>query len=89
MLFLTCAKRFQAVITSHVNICDLLAAPFLGQAPTRFTTEVALSEYTRRTERYFPKEDVAKQSLLGYLLRHILNPRLERGVARAGKSRAS
>ncbi|TFK93886.1 hypothetical protein K466DRAFT_580523 [Polyporus arcularius HHB13444] len=75
----------RAVVTSHINICDLLDAPFLGTAPTRFPTEVALSVYTRSFGKIFPRDEVEAGSLLEYLLRHILNPRPERGIQRGVK----
>ncbi|KAI0773916.1 hypothetical protein C8Q74DRAFT_1200735 [Fomes fomentarius] len=65
----------RAVVTSHINICDLLDAPFHKTPPTRFPSEVALSRYTQDTGKFFPRDDIAAGSLLQYLLRHILNPR--------------
>ncbi|KAI0721858.1 hypothetical protein C8T65DRAFT_169985 [Cerioporus squamosus] len=77
----------RAVVTSYINICDLLDAPFLGTAPTRFPTEVALSTYTQAHRKFFPRSGVEAGSLLGYLLRHIMHPRPEREIKREGKGR--
>ena len=79
----------QAVITSHVNICDLLDAPYLGTAPTRYPNEVHLSVYTRATGKTFPRRGVLKKSLLEYLLRHIMKPQLRRGTRHPGRGRGS
>ena len=41
-----------------------------------FPTEVALSEYTKLTEKYFPKDNAYAGNLLKFLLRQIMNPHL-------------
>ncbi|KAI0723362.1 hypothetical protein C8Q76DRAFT_794312 [Earliella scabrosa] len=64
----------RAVNRSHVNICDLLDAPFLGKPPQRFPSEYRLAEYTRATGKVFYRDQVANGGLLEYLLRRIYNP---------------
>lgn len=74
MLSVSCA---QAIARTHVNLVDLTELRN-GQTIRKFPTEHALSEYTRMREKTFPREDVEDGSLLGALLRHILNPSLGR-----------
>ncbi|RPD61910.1 hypothetical protein L226DRAFT_571306 [Lentinus tigrinus ALCF2SS1-7] len=52
-------KCRRAVVTSHINICDLLDAPFLGTAPIRFPTEVALILYRAKSTSTKAKSKVA------------------------------
>lgn len=66
----------QRVLATYVNIFDLLAFPISGH-PRIFPTEVALSEYSIKNHKVFPREQVAADSLLSALLRHILRPRRE------------
>ena len=46
-----------------------------------FDTEVALSEYTKNTSKFFPKESAYAGGLLRHLLRRIFHPRTE-GISR-------
>ncbi|KAI1792899.1 hypothetical protein LXA43DRAFT_972240 [Ganoderma leucocontextum] len=64
-----------AVMGIHVNICDLVDAPMLGK-PKLFPTEVALADYSKRTGKMFPRDNIHSGSLLTYLLRHIIHPRI-------------
>lgn len=66
----------QRVLATYVNIFDLLAFPISGH-PRIFPTEVALSEYSIKNHKVFPRKEVATNSLLFALLRHILHPRRE------------
>ncbi|TFK67489.1 hypothetical protein BDN72DRAFT_770668 [Pluteus cervinus] len=73
-------RECRALVTStHVNLVDLLAFNNTGEEVCKFPSEVALSEYTIATEKYFPRNDANAGSLLELLLRHILNPSLGRG----------
>jgi hypothetical protein len=49
-----------------------------GDTVQQLPTEVALREYTRRTEKFYKRAFVPDNSLLKYLLRHILDPRPEK-----------
>lgn len=70
------SRSLQAVLRSHVNICDLLDAPLIGRRPQRFSSELELSRYTNKRGRYFPKDHVYAGSLLKYLLRNIYIPKV-------------
>ncbi|KAM5535655.1 hypothetical protein V8D89_010642, partial [Ganoderma adspersum] len=61
-----------AVMSTHVNICDLVDAPLLGK-PKLFPTEGELAEYSRSTGKIFPRSNIHAGSLLRFLLRHIFN----------------
>ncbi|KAI0723361.1 hypothetical protein C8Q76DRAFT_767296 [Earliella scabrosa] len=63
----------EAVMQTHVNICDLVAAPTLGK-PRIFPTEGELAIYTRKTGKIFPRNNVHAGTLLRYLLRRIFDP---------------
>ncbi|TFK67491.1 hypothetical protein BDN72DRAFT_96406 [Pluteus cervinus] len=69
-------------MSTHVNLVDLLAFKSTGEEVTKFSSEVALSNYTIGTDSYFPREHVLAGSLIYYLLRNILNPSLDRGRRR-------
>ncbi|KAI0334747.1 hypothetical protein GY45DRAFT_1039613 [Cubamyces sp. BRFM 1775] len=47
-----CRKR---VYATHVNICDLLMLPWQGLPPL-FPSELALSTYTKSTQKIFPRK---------------------------------
>ena len=68
----------KAVTSVHVNLVDLLEAASRGR-PKMFDTETDLAEYTRKTGKIFPRNDVDAGSLLKSLLRHIFNPDSSRG----------
>ncbi|KAI1792898.1 hypothetical protein LXA43DRAFT_296360 [Ganoderma leucocontextum] len=69
----TCRKRVLAI---YVNIFDLLAFPIFGP-PQMFPTEAALSEYSLKNRKVFPRECVEPDSLLSALLRRIYHPKPE------------
>ena len=76
-----------------MNLVDLVDGFENPEEPiTIFNTVKALSEYTIRTGKYFPRDNVHAGSLLKYLLRQILNPPSERNNgytgSRGGKKRA-
>ncbi|KNZ77607.1 hypothetical protein J132_04974 [Termitomyces sp. J132] len=77
----------EAVQAAHVNLVDLVDHPNTGEPVQLFTTEVELSEYTRESKKFFPKENAYAGGLLKYLLRHIIDPRTERGVRRTTRRR--
>ena len=52
-----------------------------------FPTEVALSEYTKSTEKYFPKDNAYAGNLLKFLLRQIMNPHRSRNEGGRGRGR--
>lgn len=62
----------QAVMSTHVNICDLVDAPLLGK-PKLFPTEAALAEYSKGTGKIFPRSNIYAGSLLRFLLRRIFH----------------
>ena len=72
----------QAIEGVHVNIYDVLDADRINQAggkrlPRRFSTPYELSEYTKREEKFYPREEVKKGEPEEALLKHIHNPRLD------------
>jgi uncharacterized surface protein with fasciclin (FAS1) repeats len=72
-------ESLKVVNMTHVNLVDLVGQP---NSITLFASEAALSEYTKDTKRFFPKENAYAGGLLKYLLRHIANPGERRGTAR-------
>ena len=62
----------QAMLDTHVNLCDLLDDARNGCKTHIFSTEDQLREYTINSGRIFPKEDAYAGGLLRYLLRDIL-----------------
>ncbi|KAG1728066.1 uncharacterized protein EDB91DRAFT_1253656 [Suillus paluster] len=79
----------EAVKATHVNIVDLIDAG-VTEGPVRvFVSEVALSEYTKTTRKFFPRDNVHAGGLLKYLLRRIMNPRPERRVSESGRKKQS
>ncbi|EUC59439.1 autophagic vacuole formation-like protein, putative [Rhizoctonia solani AG-3 Rhs1AP] len=69
-------KKLAATI--YVNLVDLVDMPNTGSDARLFKTEEALSKYTRRTKKIFPKRDPDAGGLLKRLLRFIDNPRRRR-----------
>ncbi|KAG6371463.1 hypothetical protein JVT61DRAFT_9490 [Boletus reticuloceps] len=59
---------------THVNLVDLVDRDVTGQDVQVFESERELSQYTRMTGKYFPKENAYAGGFLRYLLRHILDP---------------
>ncbi|TCD65132.1 hypothetical protein EIP91_003063 [Steccherinum ochraceum] len=80
----SCRRAVQAV---HVNLVDLtLSKTDLGGQLQIFDSEYALSEYTKETAKWFPRNDVRTGGVLKYLLRHIHDPEpLPSAVLRAAK----
>ncbi|TBU30262.1 hypothetical protein BD311DRAFT_755082 [Dichomitus squalens] len=76
----TIAKCREILNSLHVNLVDFIHRPKPDEPVQTFKDEVALSEYTLRTGRTFPREDVPERSLLECLLRHILKPSKTRGL---------
>ncbi|CCC06181.1 hypothetical protein SMACR_00399 [Sordaria macrospora] len=75
----SCREAIEGV---HVNIYDVLDADRINQAggkrlPRRFSTPYELSEYTKRGEKFYPREEVKKGEPEEALLKHIHNPRLD------------
>jgi len=64
--------QLQIVTSTHANLVDLVQ----GEAVI-FPTVLALSEYTIRNGKYFPRDNINAGDLLKHLLRHILNPSLD------------
>ncbi|KAH9173557.1 hypothetical protein EDB89DRAFT_1958493 [Lactarius sanguifluus] len=61
------------VLEKHVNLVDLVHGS--KEEVRIFKTERELSEYTKETEKYFPKESAVDGGVLRALRRHILVPR--------------
>jgi hypothetical protein len=55
-----------------VNIVDLVDSRTRGTPVDTFDTLAELSEYSRREEKLFPREQANAGNLLKYLLREIL-----------------
>jgi hypothetical protein len=70
----------QAIKRIYVNLVDLEHAGHHGniEVVRPFPTEVALSEYTKSSEKFYWRDSVPRGSLLKLLLRHIWNPRPEK-----------
>ena len=76
--FELCADWSPKVVEKiYVNIIDLVNAPETGEAVNTFGTEQELSEYTKETGNYYPRDNAYAGGLLRFLLRHIINPRPE------------
>ncbi|KAF8260806.1 hypothetical protein EI94DRAFT_1747555 [Lactarius quietus] len=74
----------QAVLRKHVNLVDLVHG---SKVEVRlFKTEKQLSEYTKETEKYFPKESARDGGVLRALRRRILAPRDDRISHKRDKS---
>ena len=66
-------NSLQLVTDVHVNLVDLVDAGGT-QIVTMFPSEKALSMYTLKTRKIFPRRNVHAGGLLRVLLRRILNP---------------
>ncbi|KAH7318019.1 hypothetical protein B0J17DRAFT_686588 [Rhizoctonia solani] len=71
----TIARCKKLVNTIYVNLVDLVDMPNTGKDARLFETEQALSKYTKRTKKVFPKHDARAGGLLKHLLRSIVQPR--------------
>lgn len=65
-----------------MNLVDLVDSKRSGVAVESFPSEVALSEYTKNTGKFFPRDNAHAGGLLKFLLRRIDHPRTERAIAR-------
>jgi len=81
--------ELQAVLSTHVNLVDLVDAPRTGQPVPVFKSEFELSDYTIDSEKFFPRANAYAGGLLRLLLRHILNPGagIHRGRKRTRQTR--
>jgi hypothetical protein len=70
----------QAVLQKHVNLVDLVEGH--KNEVQIFKTEKELSDYTRETGKFFPKEDAVDGGVLRALRRHILVPQTTRDKLR-------
>ncbi|KAG6860673.1 hypothetical protein C0995_008740 [Termitomyces sp. Mi166 len=70
----------EAVKAAYVNLVDLVDHSYTGEPVQLFNTEAELGEYTRGSQKFFPKENAYAGGLLKYLLRHINNPRTRLGA---------
>lgn len=60
----------QVVLSSRVNLCDLISAPSSGR-PRRFPSMTLLASYSERTGRVFPRRSVHAGRLLRCMLDRI------------------
>ena len=74
----------QTVLKKHVNLMDLVHGS--KEEVTIFKTEKLLSEYTKETGKYFPKEEAKDGGVLRALRRHILAPREDTHSSRRNKT---
>ncbi|KAH9035570.1 hypothetical protein EDB85DRAFT_1944072 [Lactarius pseudohatsudake] len=73
------------VLKKHVNLVDLVHGS--KEEVRIFKTEGDLSEYTKKTEKYFPKESAVDGGVLRALRRHILAPREDTSSSRRNNGR--
>ncbi|KAH7884267.1 hypothetical protein F5I97DRAFT_1811764 [Phlebopus sp. FC_14] len=64
-----------AVRNAHINLVDLIDKTNAGTRVNIFPSEMALSQYTKSTGKFFPLDLAHAGGLLKYLLRHIMSPR--------------
>ncbi|KAG9090987.1 hypothetical protein FS749_000156 [Ceratobasidium sp. UAMH 11750] len=64
----------ELVQSTYVNIVDLVDVPVTQIPVEHFGGEQELSDYTKRTGKYFPKENAYAGGLLRFLLRQIDEP---------------
>ncbi|CAE6527895.1 unnamed protein product [Rhizoctonia solani] len=67
-------KKVRLVRPMCVNLVDLVDTPYTGEPAKHFKSETELSKYTKRTGKYFPRDNVFAGDLLKYLLRQIVVP---------------
>jgi len=58
-----------------------------GEPVTVFVSELKLSEYTKQTGKFFPRDNAYAGGLLRYLLRRIMKPRPEVAFGKKTQSR--
>ncbi|KAJ3730639.1 hypothetical protein C8R42DRAFT_568844 [Lentinula raphanica] len=81
-----CKERIKTI---HVNICDLVDH-FEDSKPRQFPSAAILAEYSRTSEKIFPRENAYAGGLLKYLLREFFSRykgRRGRGGTKRSKSR--
>ncbi|KAF8957575.1 hypothetical protein BDZ97DRAFT_1762835 [Flammula alnicola] len=71
----------RTVMGTHVNLVDFVER---RRPVQNFSSETELSDYTRKSGKYFPKKNAYAGNLLKYLLRHIFNPSKNSGMRAAG-----
>ncbi|CUA67125.1 hypothetical protein RSOLAG22IIIB_07204 [Rhizoctonia solani] len=77
-------ERVQSV---HTNICDVIHTDVSGGKSTNWENEVLLSEYTRRTRKFFRRDHPLAGTLLRYLFRHIWFPSKTRGFEKKAETK--
>ncbi|CAE6469095.1 unnamed protein product [Rhizoctonia solani] len=77
-------ERVQSV---HTNICDVMHTDVGGGKSINWENEVILSEYTRGTKKFFPRDHPLAGTLLRHLFRHIWSPSKTRGFEKKGKTK--
>jgi hypothetical protein len=80
----------QLVLNKHVNLVDLVHGPLFHGSKVEvrnFKTEKALSEYTKETKKFFPKESARDGGVLRALRRHILVP--QEGISSPMRNKGS
>ncbi|EUC55552.1 hypothetical protein RSOL_120690 [Rhizoctonia solani AG-3 Rhs1AP] len=75
----------ERVESVHTNICDVLDADVIGNKSIDWENEVTLSQYTRSTKKFFPRDHPLAGTLLKHLFRHILDPSATRGFEKKSK----
>ena len=79
----------QAIKSIYVNLIDLEHAGRKGDGELvqQFPTEVALSDYTKESTKFYDRGSVDPGSLLELLLRRILDPQPEKVEASRNRKR--
>ncbi|CAE6432649.1 hypothetical protein ACGC1H_006774 [Rhizoctonia solani] len=83
----TVPKFEERVESIHTNICDVLDADVTCKKSTDWENEVILSQYTRNTKKFFPRDHPLAGTLLKHLFRHIWDPSATRGFEKKTKRR--
>ncbi|KAK1773289.1 hypothetical protein QBC45DRAFT_340240 [Copromyces sp. CBS 386.78] len=87
----SCRKAIESV---YVNILDVLDSDKIIQAggkskPQRFPTPRALTDYTMKSKRIFPRDEVTENQPEYSMLRHIFNPQLEEKLQKEKEERSA
>lgn len=72
---------------THVDIVDLLDTPNTEKQVQVFNSVQQLSNYTKDTRKYFPKENAYAGGVLKFLLREIISPPTVVASNRSGRGR--
>ncbi len=67
----------KGLFVNLVDLVDVRGDP--TQTVTLFESEKALSKYTKRTDKFFPKDEAKAGGILKFLLRQIMRPGRRRG----------